>query len=86
MTHTTQSILTPVAAIVLSLVAVAFLAAPALASAASYAYVDATGEVKSVTASDWMTAIAIAPNIHVNSGVFELKSASDFAIIGEDIR
>jgi len=86
MTNSIHSILTPVAGIVLSVAAIALLASPLLASAASYAYVDATFEVRSVTANDWMTAIATAPNIHVNSGVFELKSASDYAVVGEDIR
>ena len=58
---------------------------PSFANAASYAYVASTGEVKSVTAADWMTAIATAPGIHINSGVFLLKTAADFAVIGEDI-
>ena len=61
------------------------LALPAFADAASYAYVDATGEVKSVTANDWMTAIATAPNIHIHSGVFILKTAADFEVIGDTV-
>lgn len=52
--------------------------APMFAQAADYAYVDVQGEVKMVTASDWMTAIATAMNIHINSGVYMLKSAADF--------
>lgn len=68
-----------------ALVAIALLLVPTFAGAASYAYVASTGEVKSVTAVDWMTAIATAPGIHINSGVFLLKSAADFAIIGENI-
>lgn len=85
MTNSKQSILSAVALSV-AFVAIAFMALPAFASAASYAYVDVTGEVKSVTANDWMTAIATAPNIHMHSGVFILKTAADFAIIGEDIK
>lgn len=68
-----------------ALIAIALISVPTFAGAASYAYVASTGEVKSVTAADWMTAIAIAPGIHINSGVFLLKSAADFAVIGEDI-
>ncbi len=55
------------------------------AQAASYAYVTTTGEVKSVTADDWMTAIRIAPGIHMNSGVLLLKDAGDFTIVGDDV-
>lgn len=88
MTNSTQSIGTIVTAVAFALtVAIAgFALAPAFASAAQYAYVDATGEVRSVTANDWMTAIATAPNIHINSGVFLLLSAADFAVVGDDIR
>jgi len=70
------------ATIMLSLV---FLAPPLFANAASYAYVDAQGEVKMVEANDWRTAIAVAPNIHINSGVFLLTSASDFSAVGDTI-
>lgn len=59
------------------------LSIPASADAAAYAYVASTGEVKSVTANDWMSAIATAPGIHRNSGVFLLKSAADYAVIGD---
>ena len=62
------------------------LSIPAFASAATFAYVDATGEVRSVTANDWMTAIATAPNIAPTSGVYTLNSADDYDIIGEDVR
>ena len=56
------------------------------ASAATYAYVNTFGEVRSVVANDWMTAILMAPGIHIHSGVLLLKSASDFEIIGDDVR
>ncbi len=87
MTNSKQSTLTLITSVafVLSLAVIALVSAPAFASAASYAYVDATGEVKSVTANDWMTAIATAPNIHIHSGVFLLLSAADFAVVGDDI-
>ena len=60
-------------------------ATPASASAAVYAYVDTVGEVKSVTANDWMTAIAIAPGIHMHSGVMLLASAADYLMVGDTV-
>lgn len=77
----TQSINTAVASVVvgIALIAMALFALPALTQAADYAYVDAQGEVRSVTAPDWMTAIQTAANIHIHSGVYLLKGLADFA-------
>lgn len=69
----------------LAVFALTFIMAPASASAAVYAYVDVSGEVKTVTANDWMTAIAIAPGIHINSGVMTLTTAADYTVVGDDI-
>jgi hypothetical protein len=80
MTTFTRSLFTPtrrlleVAAII---TVVALVALPAIAAAADYAYVDQVGNVRSTTADTWQTAIATAPNIHVNSGVMLLNSAND---------
>lgn len=77
MTNTIKTMaLTAVTTLVV--LAIAMLSMPAFSNAADYAYVDAQGEVKSVTATDWMTAIATALNIHIHSGVYLLKSAADF--------
>lgn len=62
------------------------LVTPASASAAVYAYVDTAGEVKSVTANDWMTAIAIAPGIHIHSGVMLLTTAIDYLMVGDSVQ
>ncbi len=55
------------------------------AHAAQYAYVDAAGDVKSVTANDWRSAIATAPNIHMHSGVLLLTTANDYDIVGDKV-
>lgn len=65
--------------------ALVFASFPAFAGAATYAYVDAQGDVKMVTANDWQTAISIAPNRHIHSGVLLLNSASDFAVVGDSV-
>ena len=61
------------------------LASPLSANAATYAYVTTGGDVKSVVADDWMTAITTAPNRHLNSGVLLLKTSSDFTIVGDNV-
>ncbi|MEK7461974.1 MAG: hypothetical protein AAB618_00125 [Patescibacteria group bacterium] len=66
-------------------VAFALMSLPMFASAATYAYVDASGEVKPVLADTWQEAIAKAPNIHIHSGVMLLDSPSDFDIVGNDV-
>ena len=58
---------------------------PAFAQAATYAYVDASGDVRSITASDWQTAINTAPNIHMHSGVLLLNSSADYEIVGDNV-
>lgn len=83
-THSIPAITGIFAVAILSMVlGLTSFAAPA--DAASYAYVDRNGEVKQVTANDWMTAIDIAPNIHINSGVLLLRAASDFDIVGDEV-
>ncbi|MBX9906303.1 hypothetical protein K2X96_00190 [Patescibacteria group bacterium] len=68
-----------------TLVAATFLSIPLSTFAATYAYVDTTGDVKSVIANDWMTAIKMAPGIHMRSGVLLLNTAADYNIVGNDV-
>ncbi len=53
--------------------------------AASYAYVDNFGDVRSVMASDWITAIITAPNIHPHSVVLLRETAGEFTIVGDNV-
>jgi hypothetical protein len=64
---------------------VVVMALPALAEAASYAYVNQSGDVNMVTANDWMTAIATAPNIDSHSGVLLINDSADQALVGGSI-
>ncbi|QQR64552.1 hypothetical protein IPH92_03235 [Candidatus Kaiserbacteria bacterium] len=70
----------------LALLSIIAVSLPLFANAASYAYVDAQGEVRSITAPDWRTAINTAPNIHMHSGVLLLSTAADFTIVGDDVK
>ncbi len=56
--------------------------APQVSSAATYAYVNQSGDVATVTANDPYVAIKNAPAIHVHSGVLLLKDASDYTDLG----
>lgn len=65
--------------------AIVALGLPAISQAAMYAYVDNTGDVKAVIASDWATAINTASNISFHSGVLLLNTAADQNIIGDQV-
>ncbi len=69
----------------LIIAAVTVLAVPGFASAATFAYVNTAGEVQTVTANEPMTAINIAPNIAVHSGVLLLDSTEDNEVIGDNV-
>ncbi len=59
-------------------------ALPSFAAAATYAYVNTAGEVRTVSADAPMTAIAIAPGIALHSGVLLLVNPSD-GIVGDSV-
>lgn len=56
-------------------------AVPTLSFAATYAYVNQSGDVATVVANDPNTAIATAPNRAMTSGVLLLKTAADYDIV-----
>ncbi len=59
-------------------------ALPAFAAAATYAYVNQAGEVRTVEAVTWQSAIATAPGIHPRSGVMLLINPSD-GVVGDTV-
>jgi hypothetical protein len=81
-TNTTHKVIVAVTGLVM---AVTLMSLPSFASAATYAYVDTTGEVKPVVADTWQQAIAKAIGIHIHSGVMLLDSPSDFDIVGNEV-
>jgi hypothetical protein len=63
----------------------ALVSVPAFSMAATYAYVNQEGEVRTVTANDAMTALRTAPNIDEHSGVLLLDSPEDNATVGNKV-
>ena len=61
------------------------LAGPAISFAASYAYVDQTGDVRMVEATSAESALVTAPNIHMRSGVMIIDTTSDEDLVGDDV-
>ena len=66
------------------LAAVALFSLPVFAYAATYAYVNTTGEVRTVTADSADAALATAPGLHIHSGVMLLTNPSD-GIVGDNV-
>lgn len=62
----------------------ATLAFPVATFAQMFAYVNTSGEVATVDATDANTALRTAPNIATHSGVLLLQSAND-GIVGDSI-
>lgn len=58
---------------------------PALSFAAEFAYVNTMGEVRTVTATDALTAIRTAPSIGTHSGVLLLDSEADQEVVGDGV-
>ena len=70
---------------IIGLVTLSFFSFAMITNAATYAYVDTTGEVKPVVADTWQQAIAKAIGIHIHSGVILLDSPADFDIVGNEV-
>lgn len=64
--------------------AAALALAPGLAAAATYAYVNSSGEVQPVIAANWQAAIATAPNIAARSGVI-LIDGTDSGLLDDSV-
>lgn len=79
-THTRLLVALALAVSVVSLVML-----PGFASAATYAYVNQSGEVRMVTADTPTIAMSIAPSIHIRSGVLLLNSLADNEVIGDNV-
>jgi len=67
-----------------SLALAAVVAVPGVSLAATYAYVNAAGEVMTMEASNASTALSTAPNIHVHSGVMLIQSTND-PVVGDKV-
>ncbi len=68
-----------------ALAAVAAVAVPGISFAATYAYVNNTGEVMTVEAATPNAAIMTAPNIDEHSGVILVDEASDTQLVGDKV-
>ena len=64
--------------------AAAALALPAATFAQTFAYVNTSGEVTTVEATDANTALMTAPNISLHSGVMLLEDDNDI-IVGDSV-
>lgn len=58
---------------------------PAAAFAATFAYVDQAGDVRTVEAATPQAALVTAPNIADRSGVMLLDSTEDTEVVGDDV-
>ncbi len=67
-----------------ALALVAAFAAPATSFAQMFAYVNTSGEVMTMDASNAAQALATAPNLHARSGVMEVSSDDSNVVDGAD--
>ena len=62
----------------------AVIAAPVAALAATYAFVNTSGEVRTMDATSAAQALSTAPNLGVHSGVMLIDSAND-PVVGDNV-
>lgn len=60
-------------------------ALPAASYAATYAYVNTSGEVRTTESASAEQAIATAPGIHMHSGVMLIETTADENVVGDEI-
>lgn len=70
--------------LLLSAAVLAAAAVPGISFAATYAYVNTSGEVMTTEAATPNSAIATAPNISLHSGVMLVNSTSD-PVVGDGV-
>lgn len=60
-------------------------ALPAASFAATYAYVNTSGEVRTMESASASQAIMSAPGIHPRSGVMLIETTADEAVVGDNV-
>ena len=70
---------------ILGAIALAAVALPSASFAAMFAYVNTSGEVRTVDAATPSAALQTAPSIHMNSGVMMIDSTTDEDIVGDNV-
>ena len=70
---------------VTSLAVLGAVALPAVSLAATYAYVNTSGEVMTTESTTWQTAIQTAPSIAPTSGVMLIETTADQEVLDEDV-
>ena len=68
-----------------SIVAAAAIVMSGVSYAATYAYVNSTGDVRTTEASTPEQAIMTAPGIGIHSGVILVDDASDAGLVGDSV-
>lgn len=63
----------------------AIVAVPGMTLAATYAYVNVSGEVMTVEATNPTSAMGTAPSIHPRSGVMLIENTADEDIVGDQV-
>jgi hypothetical protein len=70
---------------ILGAIALAAVAVPSASFAAMFAYVNTSGEVRTVEADSANAALQTAPSIHERSGVMMIDGAADSEIVGDSV-
>ncbi|MDB5265167.1 MAG: hypothetical protein JWN64_738 [Parcubacteria group bacterium] len=71
--------------VLLGAASAALLALPGISFAATYAYVNQSGEVMTVDAATANAALMTAPGIGIHSGVMLMDDSSDQEVVGDKV-